>query len=66
MAKVTDRRNSELAAATERSGDYRKAWELWDKAAGETTDHKHRIWCINRAEFCNRVAIRPISQGESK
>ena len=65
MAKVTDRRNSELAAATERSGDYRKAWELWDKAAGETTDHKHRIWCINRAKenpndrqtYTNRRAI---------
>lgn len=53
---------SKLAASQERQGNYAEASQMWSKAAKDASNAANQAWCINRADFCDRVAERPFSK----
>lgn len=56
---------SELAARQERQGNYQQATKTWADTARSATKIRNQQWCLNRSEFCERMAFRPFSKGEN-
>lgn len=55
---------SELAARQERQGNYQEACKTWADSARSASKTRNQQWCLNRQEFCERMANRPFSKGE--
>lgn len=66
MAKQTFKDAAEIAAEIERAGDYRNAARLWNVAATLANKTVNKEWCVQRANFCHRVATRPFKGGEDE
>lgn len=50
---------SESAAKLERQGQYDEASKAWNTARKIASQEDNRLWCLNRSEFCERMAERP-------
>lgn len=58
------RETAEQAAELERAGKYEEAASRWMKASLLTTNSAVFNWCNARAQFCQRMAVRPFKTEE--
>lgn len=52
---------SECAATKEHQGNYQEAANFWNQAYKVARKIQNKEWCLNRSEFCERMADRPFS-----
>lgn len=55
--KLPFKTNSELAVRDERKRHYQSAAFFWRKAAALTNKEINKQWCLNRAEWCDKMHL---------